>query len=248
MSGAATAGPAATIGPAGGLTPGDLSTAYGFSSTATGTGQTVAIVDAYNDPDINADLQTFDAQYGLAACSTGNGCLKVVSQTGTTTLPPDDTSGWSVEESLDVETVHSVCQNCKIILLEATSNSNANLEAAEDEAVALKANEITNSFGGPETGSTAADEAAYNHPGTVITASAGDDGYYEFDQFGSAPTHRRRRRPTTRSWRSVGRRSTWARRPPASPRRSGTTTASRPSTNCSSVSRWEPAGAVAARS
>ena len=66
---------ASTIGPDGGLTPADLSTAYGFNSTAATT-QTVAIVDAFNDPKINADLQTFDTHYGLAACSTANGCLK----------------------------------------------------------------------------------------------------------------------------------------------------------------------------
>ena len=68
---------AATIGPAGGVTPADLATAYGFNATAATT-QTVAIVDAFNDPKINADLQTFDTHYGLAACSTANGCLKVV--------------------------------------------------------------------------------------------------------------------------------------------------------------------------
>jgi subtilase family serine protease len=182
VRGAGVAPSVSTIGPGGGLTPADLATAYGFSSTATGTGQTVAIVDAYNDPTINADLQKFDTQYGLATCSIANACLKVVSQTGSTTaLPPNDTTGWSVEESLDVEAVHSVCQKCKIILVEATSNSNANLEAAEKEAVTLKATEISNSFGGPETGSTATDEAAYNHPGIVITASAGDDGYFDWD-------------------------------------------------------------------
>jgi hypothetical protein len=70
---AARTGPDATIGPAGGLTPSDLATAYDFSSTATGTGQTVAIVDAYNDPDINADLQTFDTEYGLATCNETDG-------------------------------------------------------------------------------------------------------------------------------------------------------------------------------
>jgi subtilase family serine protease len=178
-------GPAATIGPAGGLTPSDLATAYAFNSTATGTGQTVAIVDAYNDPNINADLQTFDTQYGLLTCSTSNGCLRVVNQTGGATPPANDTTGWSVEESLDVETVHSVCQNCKILLVEASSSSNANLEAGVNEAVTLKASEISNSYGGPESGSTAADEAAYHHPGIVITASAGDDGYYDFDLLGS---------------------------------------------------------------
>jgi len=182
IASAATTGPSATIGPAGGLTPSDLATAYSFNATATGTGQTVAIVDAYNDPNINADLQTFDAHYGLVACSLANACLRVVNQTGGTTPPANDTSGWSEEESLDVEAVHSVCQNCKIILVEAASSSNVNLEKAEAEAVALKATEITNSFGGPEAGSTATDEAAYNHPGVVITASTGDDGYYSFDQ------------------------------------------------------------------
>ena len=141
----------------------------------------MAIVDAFNDPKINADLQTFDTHYGLAACSTSNGCLKVVGQTGTATLPANDTTGWSLEESLDVETVHSVCQKCKIILIETNNNSFANLETGEKEAATLKATEISNSFGGAETGATATDEAAYNHPGIVTTASAGDDGYFSFD-------------------------------------------------------------------
>jgi hypothetical protein len=180
----ATHGPAQTIGPAGGLTPADLATAYGFNATATGTGQKIALVDAYNDPDINADLQTFDAEYGLPACSTSNGCLKVVNQTGGATLPPNDTTGWSVEESLDVEAAHSVCQNCTLVLVEATSSTDANLATAENEAVTLGATEISNSYGGAESSATASQESAYNHPGTVITASAGDDGYYEYDQLG----------------------------------------------------------------
>jgi subtilase family serine protease len=172
---------AGTIGPAGGLTPGDLGTAYGLATTG-GHGQTVAIVDAYNDPNINADLQTFDSHYGLAACSTSNGCLRVVNQSGGTALPPNDTSGWSVEESLDVETVHSVCQGCKIILVEANSATNSDLGTAENKAVALGATEVSNSFGEPETNTSPAFQAAVNHPGVVITASAGDDGYYFYDQ------------------------------------------------------------------
>jgi subtilase family serine protease len=174
---------AATIGPAGGLTPSDLATAYGFSSTATGTGQTVAIVDAYNDPTIEADLQTFDTQYGLALCTSVNGCFKKVGQTGsTTTLPPNDTTGWSIEIALDVETVHSVCQKCKVLLVEATDNSFANLATAVNEAHTLAATEISNSYGAPETGWSSTQAAAFNHPGTVIAASTGDDGYYSFDQ------------------------------------------------------------------
>lgn len=177
---AAGASQAGTIGPAGGLTPVDLATAYSLNTTG-GHGQTVAIVDAYNNPDINADLQTFDAQYGLAACSTTNGCLRVVNQAGGATPPANDTTGWSVEESLDVEAVHSVCQGCKIILVEASSPGNADLATAENTAVALGANEVTNSFGEPEGYTDASFQNAFNHPGVVITASAGDDGYYYYD-------------------------------------------------------------------
>jgi subtilase family serine protease len=176
---------ASTFGPAGGLTPGDLGSAYGLN-TKGGQGQTVAIVDAYNDPNLNADLQTFDGQYHLAACSTANGCLRIVNENGGTTLPATDTSGWSVEESLDVEAVHSVCQGCKILFVEAASPVNNDLGRAEDTAVALGATEISNSYGEPEQDGSLAYAAAYNHPGVVITASAGDDGYDFFDQLAGA--------------------------------------------------------------
>lgn len=178
---AAGATAAGTIGPAGGLTPSDLGTAYGLNTTG-GAGQTVAIVDAYNDPNINADLQTFDSQYGLATCSTTSGCLRVVNETGGTTLPANDTSGWSVEETLDVETVHSVCQGCKILLVEANSPADSDLGTAENTAVSLGATEVSNSFGEPEAASSSTFQSAFNHPGVVITASTGDDGYYSFDQ------------------------------------------------------------------
>ena len=114
-------------GPAGGLTPAELASAYGYS-TAGGVGVTVGIVDAYNDPNIEADLATFSSKYGLPTCTKANGCLRVVSQTGSTTvLPPNDTTGWSSEEALDVEVVHAVCPHCKILLVETTSNSYANM-------------------------------------------------------------------------------------------------------------------------
>jgi subtilase family serine protease len=173
---------AQTIGPAGGITPFDLATAYGFNSLTSASTQKVAIVDAFDDPTIESNLQTFDAQYGLATCTTANGCFKKVNQSGAASpLPPPD-AGWAGEIALDVETVHSVCQTCKIILVEATSNSFANLEAATNEAATLGATEISNSYGGVATpGST--DLAAYNHPGIAITVSTGDDGYYSFDKY-----------------------------------------------------------------
>jgi hypothetical protein len=180
---AAPAGGTATTGPNGGLTPGDLTSVYGLSGT--GSGQTVAIVDAYNDPKIDSDLQTFDSRYGLAACSVASGCLKIVNENGGSTLPANDTSGWSVEESLDAEAVHGICPACKVVLVEASSASDSDLAAAENTAAStIHATEISNSFGEPETGADSAFASAFNHPGIVITASSGDDGYYDFDFLG----------------------------------------------------------------
>jgi len=173
---------ASTIGPNGGLTPGDLATAYGFSSTATGTGQTVAIIDWGDDPSIAGDLNTFDTQYGLAPCTTLNGCFNKLNQSGATSPLPSD-QGSAGEISLDVEAVHSVCQKCKIDLIEVNSNSFSNTEAGVDEAVKLGATEVSNSYGGADTSGLPAGSAAYNHPGVVITVSTGDDGYYSFDKW-----------------------------------------------------------------
>lgn len=179
---AAGATGAATMGPNLGLTPSDIVSAYHLTNSPTaGANQTIALVDAYNDPNIQSDLNTFDTQYGLS-CS---GCLTVVGQTGSTSsLPADDTTGWSVEESLDVEAAHGVCPACHILLVEANSDGNADLAAAENEAAALGANEISNSFGEPEAGTDSTFQAAFNHPGIAITAASGDDGYYSYDWLG----------------------------------------------------------------
>ena len=115
---------AVSAGPAGGLTPADLAGAYGFSPAIGGSGQTLAIVDAFDDPTLEEDLAAFDAQYGLPACTAGNGCLEKVGQTGSASeLPAADTRGWSVEITLDVESAHSVCPNCRILLVEASSRN-----------------------------------------------------------------------------------------------------------------------------
>ncbi len=137
----------------------------------------VAIVDAYDDPNIEADLGTFDANYGLPACTTANGCFRKVNQTGGTSHPVANAS-WALEISLDVETVHEICPACHILLVEASSASIANLGAAENEAVKLGATEISNSWGSSEfSGETVEDAAFFQHPGVAITASTGDSGY-----------------------------------------------------------------------
>jgi membrane-associated phospholipid phosphatase len=175
-------GGAFSRGPAGGLTPADLASAYGFLPSIGGVGQTVGVVDAYDDPDIEQDLGTFDRQYGLPACTESNGCFEKVSQTGSaTSLPPADTDGWSVEESLDVESAHSVCESCKILLVEADSESLPDLAAAANEAVTLGATEVSNSYGALETEMGESEQAAYDHPGVVVTAASGDLGYLNWD-------------------------------------------------------------------
>ncbi|MFG2793842.1 peptidase S8 [Streptomyces sp. NPDC048419] len=163
-----------------GYGPSDLQSAYGLTSAAasSGSGRTVAIVDAYDDPNAEADLATYRSHYGLSACTTANGCFKKVGQTGSTTSLPSADSGWAGEISLDVDMVSAACPNCSILLVEAKSASDANLGTAVNEAVKLGAKYVSNSYGGSESSSdTTYDSSYYNHPGVAITASAGDSGY-----------------------------------------------------------------------
>jgi PKD repeat protein len=180
-----TAAPgAAEPGPADGLTPEELASAYGYSPAAGGSGQTIALIDAYDDPAIEGDLATFDAEYGIAACTKADGCFTKVSQTGSPLLlPAADRSGWSVETALDVEMAHSVCPKCKILLVEAKNESFKNLAAAVGEAVSLGATEVSNSYGGPEDLLGSSERAAYKHPGVVISAATGDAGYDDWTAY-----------------------------------------------------------------
>jgi hypothetical protein len=177
-----------------GLTPGDLATAYDFDpESAFGATQTVAIVDAYDDPNILTDLNAFDTYYGIKADGVNVGesatSFVKVGQTGSTTvLPPADTSGWSGEEALDVEAVRGVCHHCNIILVEAKDAFDTNLVKGVAAAVKLGATEVSNSYGGPEGKAKNFPKHArklyakfYNYPGVVITASTGDDGWFSWD-------------------------------------------------------------------
>jgi subtilase family serine protease len=159
-----------------GLTPANLQSAYKLPSSTAGSGQTIAIVDAYNDPNAASDLAVYRAQFGLAACTTANGCFKKVNQTGGTSYPRANV-GWSEEISLDLDMVSAICPNCHILLVEASSTSFASLGTAVNEAATLGANAISNSYGGSESSSESTYAADYNHAGVVITVSAGDGGY-----------------------------------------------------------------------
>jgi subtilase family serine protease len=150
----------------------------GYNLTTNGSSSTtIAIVDAYDDPNIESDLGVYSAQFGLPSCTTANGCFKKVNQTGGSSYPRKD-AGWSLEISLDVEIAHAICPGCKILLVEASSNSFANLLTAEDYAVA-HATIVSNSWGGSEFSSetTSTYEHHFNHLGHPITFSSGDGGY-----------------------------------------------------------------------
>ncbi|MEO6912740.1 MAG: peptidase S8 [Candidatus Baltobacteraceae bacterium] len=155
-----------------GYGPSDLLSAYKLSASG-GSGQTVAIVDAYNDPNAEADLGVYRAHFGLAACTTANGCFRKLNQTGVAGSYPRGNSGWGQEISLDLDMVSAICPNCHIMLVEAKTATNSNLATAENTAVAKGANVVSNSYGGGESGSG---NSAYSHAGHVIVASAGDSG------------------------------------------------------------------------
>jgi subtilase family serine protease len=160
-----------------GYGPSDLRSAYALTATGSST-RTVAIVDAYDDPNAESDLATYRAQYGLAACTTANGCFKKVNQSGAASPLPAADSGWAGEISLDLDMVSAICPGCHILLVEATSSTMANLGKSVNTAVSLGAKYVSNSYGGSESSAvTSYDSSYFNHAGVAITASSGDSDY-----------------------------------------------------------------------
>jgi subtilase family serine protease len=173
--------PAATAPPAAGIDPLELRDAYKLVGATSG-GRTVAIVDAYGYTNLERDLGVYRAQFGLPACTKANGCLRIINQTGGTSLPRMNT-GWAQEQALDVDAVSAACPDCKILVVQAQSASIANLgtavnTAAKQAGVAA----ISNSYGGGDL-SDGTYGSYYDHPGIAVTASTGDNGY----QGGSFP-------------------------------------------------------------
>lgn len=188
LAGAATS--ASTL-PVDGYEPAQIRHAYGFDAaslaggvTANGFGQTIAIVDAYNDPKAEADLGVFDQQFGLSAPPV----FKVVNQTGGTALPATD-AGWSGEISLDVEWAHAMAPGANILLVEANSATLNDLMTAVDYARnAANVSVVSMSWGGSEffswNGSEFTGQTQYDayfttpsgHQGVTFVAAAGDSG------------------------------------------------------------------------
>jgi len=167
---------------AGFLTPQDLHTAYALPTETTASSkQTVAVVDAFDDPTAEADLGVFDQQFGMPSCTATNGCFRKLNQEGKASPLPAENGAWAGEISIDVQMAHAICQSCHILLVEAHGEAINELAAAVNTAVGAGATEVSNSYDSPEEPAIASlfEElgADYDHPGVVITASSGDCGY-----------------------------------------------------------------------
>ncbi|MGC1379412.1 MAG: S53 family peptidase [Candidatus Baltobacteraceae bacterium] len=151
-----------------GLAPIDFQTRYNLPSGTKGSGTIVAIVDAFDNPNVTSDLAMYRSNFGL-----GTANFTKYNQTGQIGNYPQGSPGWGVEIDLDVEMVSAVCPKCTIYLIEANDNSTNNLYSAEAEAVSLGAHIISNSY----SGCCSASGGSFDHPGVTYLASAGDSGY-----------------------------------------------------------------------
>ena len=163
-------------------TPASLGCVYGLVKTVkgcdpntvtanpTGGGNMIAIVDAYDAPGAASDLAAFSTQFGLAAAN-----FQVVYASGT---KPAYNADWEIEESLDVQWAHAMAPEAKIVLVEAASNSDADLLAAEDVASKMVAaaggGEVSNSWGGSEFSGETSYDSHFVKAGVVFFASSGD--------------------------------------------------------------------------
>jgi subtilase family serine protease len=161
-----------------GYGPSEFHSGYNLPTTVAGN-HTIAIVDAYSNPNVFADLKTYNAAFGLPKfpkCTklVKTSCLSIRNQYGKKTPLPAGNTGWGLEIALDVQVAHAICQNCRINLYEANTNSFANLGVAVNTAAAKGADAISNSYGASSDCGT---NSAYNHPKVAVTVSTGDSGF-----------------------------------------------------------------------
>jgi subtilase family serine protease len=155
-----------------GMTPDEIKKIYGLP--ASGGKGTIVIVGAYSDASIESDLAVFDAKFGLPACTTANGCFT----RHLMSAKESSNSGWALETSLDVEWAHAIAPDAKIILVEATTQSGANLLKAVDYAASVPgAVAISMSWGGAEFPEELSFDSHFKSvSGAVFFASSGDNG------------------------------------------------------------------------
>ena len=156
-----------------GMSPAQIKQAYGFPANLEGAGQVIAIIDAFDDPNIESDLATFSTQFNLPACTTSNGCFTKLYASGS---KPGGDTGWGLEMSLDVEWAHAIAPAAKILLIEAADNSSGLYEAIT-VAIHQKATVISLSWGGSEfSQETFYDSSIFGVSPVPIVAASGDTG------------------------------------------------------------------------
>lgn len=170
----AGAAPSAQSGPpSGAFSPVRMRHAYGFDQISNqGAGQVIGIVDAYDDPNAEADLGVFDAQFGLPACTTGNGCFRKVYSGA----KPVVNSNWAVEIALDVEWAHAIAPRATIVLVETPSNSFSALLSGVDVAVRNGASAVSMSWTVGEFSSESSYDNHFATSGVTFLAASGDAG------------------------------------------------------------------------
>ncbi|WP_174248670.1 putative Ig domain-containing protein [Streptomyces hundungensis] len=169
-----------------GYGPADIQSAYNLP--AGGAGVTVAIVDAFDDPNAEKDLATYRSNYGLPACTTANGCFRKTDQRGGASYPKGDT-GWAAEISLDLDAVSAACPACRILFVEADDNNDPNLYAADDTAVRMGPKFISNSWSDAESSGQKTDDQHLNVPGVLFAFATGDNGYAGGTQYPASSSY-----------------------------------------------------------
>jgi ricin-type beta-trefoil lectin protein/putative Ig domain-containing protein len=165
-----------------GYGPADLRSAYNLASASSkrGVGETIAVVDAFNDSKAVSDLATYRAHYGLPPCQpgTGAGCVTKLNQQGNPSPLPPGNVQWAAQESMDLDMVSAICPNCHILLVEANTNGLGDLGTADNTAVGAGAKFLSNSWDGTEFPSESFyDNVYFNHPGVAIAVASGGGGY-----------------------------------------------------------------------
>ena len=169
--------PTCAANPHVGLSPCAIQDAYRLPSATAGQDQTIAIVDAFNDPKAESDLAVYRAAYGLPPCTSATGCFTKVNQRGVAGSYPAADAGWTVEISLDLDMVSAACPRCRILLVEADDNTTANLTAAARYAAGVRPVAVSNSYGGPESGGDATRFPSVVPNGVAVVVSTGDGGF-----------------------------------------------------------------------
>jgi N-acetylneuraminic acid mutarotase len=158
----------------GGYGPSQLRSAYQLPADG-GSGQTIAVVAAYDAPYAEADLGVYRARFELPPCTTANGCFRKVDQRGGDDYPQPD-YGWAAEIALDLDMVSAIAPRASIMLVEADTAYVQDLAAAVDQAVTLGATYVSNSYGTTLYSAFSGYASHFDHPGVAIVAAAGDSG------------------------------------------------------------------------